>query len=165
MNLRLRQWLPVTQDYLVSVATPVFSKQTRPMNDHPSNVLVQQGFETQGWQPTSDNQRKKILKNFKSKFKAKKFLRNLHACSGECKLHERSVYFCLKSASLQQEQEERKRSQTPPLKSLFIDHHLALLKHDRIIQLGRHGWYINPLLESVWFLKLSSQNPIFLKKE
>lgn len=75
MNSWFHQWLPVTQDYLVSVTSPVFLKQTRPTSDHPSKVLVQQGFETQGWQLTSDDQRKQILKNFKPKLKAKKFLR------------------------------------------------------------------------------------------
>lgn len=38
-----------------------------------AGFLVQQGFETQGWQLISNNQRKQILKNFKLKLKAKKF--------------------------------------------------------------------------------------------
>lgn len=52
---------------------------------------------------------------------------------------------------------EWKRTQTPLLKVLFMNHHLVLFKHidnDRTVQLGRHGWCTNPLPKSVWLSKL-----------
>lgn len=48
VNLRLRHRLPVTQDYLVSVTSPVFLKQTTSTNDHPNKVLVHQAFAAHG---------------------------------------------------------------------------------------------------------------------
>lgn len=119
--------------------------------DHPSKVLVQQGFETQGWQLTSDNQRKQILKNFKSKLKTKKLLRTFvlavmnASCMRDLAASVSSKLHCNRSRKSGRDTRHLHESH-------FINHHLVVFKHignDRIIQLGRHGWCLNPLLESV----------------